>query len=483
MATTSSTTQGRSNAILDSTTIERLILLFEDLESWPDFFFEKGCVSTITDAQKEKIRKNFPWSDDFRRTIKRVAASIPTFKWSARQGLDETKVTALIEAANEMSELRTWEGEKNLWAANAMWREFVLLTGDTFIKFPKVDGVCIPERMSPQDTKIRSSQTRKKGIEGYRFQYPVGADANPYTTTGSQGQLVTEIVDAKVWTIMEPGAAPKSSNLSYGFIPVSHMAWEEREGNPRGLPLSLRLANIIVHIIAIKYGIRMGGKLNSFPIILLLNIKSALEELYPGLIMEADDASPTAKADVKTVGGDLTLTCLENELEQAERDLDRSAFLPHESREGSSGQQIASGRAMERLSAAQIAYRVSFMLSEASFLEDLAFKYLTVSGNPVAKMMKMGDLTPQYDGFGEDQTAILERAKALFSEGATQEALRVLGYEDDAIETIMEEIKQNKQDGFMSILGNMNNDQNTMEKKTPEQIAKEKAAAEQANNQ
>lgn len=465
-----STAINRSDDVLDTTSIERLISLYEDPEAWVEYFIEKCCKVGTPEGVKENIRKNFPYSDDFRSTIKRMACSIPGFRWAVRKGLqddaaedgtekpegdegEQSLEEQLINAANDMSALRIWEGDKSLWAANGNWREFVLLTGDTFIKLPYISAVktCLPERMASQDSRIKSSPGSRKGIAGYMFQYRLGDEEGGYSQGGLKTDMVVEVVTAEKWTVQEPGEVEKEIALSYGFIPVSHFGWEEREGNPRGLPLGLRLAKKCLHLSMVQFGIRMGSKLNSFPVGVFKNVKTGIQELYPGIMLELDDISPQLQASFKFEGGNLNLSSLENELDGAKRDLAKLAFLPFEGKEGAQNAQPASGRAMERLTAAQVAYRVNFLLAEASFLEDLAYKFMVVSKNPLGKGMKRGDLTPIYDGFDEDQTGTLERAKLLFQEGFIEDALRLLGYEEEAIERMVVEAKQNKLDNLSAM--------------------------------
>jgi hypothetical protein len=455
--------QNRADETLTTEDIRTLIRLFENEEAWVDYFIEKCAADNLPEAAKNEIRKSYPYADDLRRTILRMANSIPGFKFGLRKGIDPaleqgeedgetlklSKGAQILADLNAMCEKRSWEGEKSLWAALPSWRAFTLLAGDTFVKIPRINGEALPERMGPQDTALLLSKTSRKGIDGYRFTYSVGG-GGIYTELGATLGTTVETVTRDSWTVERNGKTEKTDQLSFGFIPVAHLAWEEREGSPRGLPLGARLTKICLKIAAVRVGRRLGNKRNAAPITVIYNSTTGIPQLYSGMVLELDDKADGSKAKVESVGGGLDLTSLASELEDGKRELAEAAFLPYEGKEGAQGIEPASGRAMERLTAAQVAYRISYMLVEQSFLEDLAYKMLVISGK-AGEDLKPGDVTVLYDGFGDDQTQLMRRAELLFQERMPRKALQTLGYEDDEIERMLAE-RSAKDDGDLQSL-------------------------------
>jgi len=262
------------------------------------------------------------------------------------------------------------------------------------------------------------------------------------------------------WSVEKDGQEIKTDNLNLGFVPVAHMAWEEREGSPRGLPLGARLSKICLKLAAIRMGRRLGNKRNAAPLTVIHNSTTGIPRIYSGMVLELDDKSNGAKAKVESVGGNLDLSSLATELEDGKRELAEAAFLPYEGKEGAQGIEPASGRAMERLTAAQVAYRISYMLVEQSFYEDLAYKMLIIADKASTSDIKPGDVTILYDGFGEDQTQILRKAELLFQERMPRKALQTLGYEDDEIEKMLAERDESNANDMQSLF--------TREKPQPE---------------
>lgn len=460
-------TENRSNEILTSQEIETLICLYEDPDQWAEHFLSNVARETLPDAKKTVIRKNFPYADYYRRTIKRLAMSIPSFTWELskeakekfvkkvrddagdEQGDDLPEKPTVLDKANEISSRRIWEGNKDIWGALNSWREFLFVTGDLFITLtkPQETGEFSAERMGSQDSQIKLSEKYRKKVEGYKFEYEVGSDL--YTESGTPGATVTQEYTKDAWKISGFGVEDAEIPLAHGFIPVAHLAWEEREGSPRGLPLSERLAKITLWIYAASLGRRDANKLNATPVAVLRNSTSNHGDYFPGMTLEIHDKSPTAPASLEFKGGNIQLTSTENEIEDGKRALSEAAFLPYEGKEGAQGVELASGVALEKLTAAQTAYRIQYMLAEAGFLEDLIYKSLVIDGTPVER----GDIVVKYDGFGEDQKNMMEKAKVLFAEGLPKEALRVLGYEDEVIEKILSEKEEKTLDDFGGIFG------------------------------
>ena len=400
--------------------------LYDEISAWPDYFLTQRGSSEMTDSQKDYIKKNWPAADHFRRTIKRLATSVPAFTWDGKN-------QAAVDKMTEISARPMWEGAQTLQGVMADWRAWLFVGAATYVKLPLVNGKVKPERMPPYYARLEMSQNSRKEIIGFNFRYQVGT-AGIFTSNASLSAMITEQITANSWTVNEK---PQGDFIKSGidFIPVAYMAWEPRESSAIGVPLSERVIQKVLHVYSVGVDKRMANKLSGFPVGVGTNVTGLPTAIPPGTNLSLNDKSPTQKADFKFANPIINMQDgLNLEYDQALRELSETAYLPFEGKEGAGSAQPASGRAMQMLSAGQIAYRTQFILAEKSFLEDMAYKCLRIEGVKVER----GDVTAKYDGFGEDQRSVLEKATLLFGQGLVHEALKVLGYDQEHIQAILD---------------------------------------------
>lgn len=475
---------------LSTEEIQRILNLYNG-EGAADWFLSNVVSPDIDYATRQEIKRNFPRMNYLAWIIDRVAYSMPMLEViyqpkpskvkdyeetgdeaadkegraaqeegaKASEAASQAKAEKVMAAIRYIQERQTWEGEKDFWGSVPNWRIFLLLCGDTFVKLPWSDedkGI-MPERMGPQYSKIILSDQRKKKIDGYRFEYPIGSSSYQSDPLGENTRIETitrtswKVDDSTKGTVTNVKDGPYAKGMN--FIPVSHMSFKEREDHPRGLPFANALMDKILHIYAIQLTRRLGNKYNGAPIIIRLNASGSAPQFRPGETHDVHDKSPLHKADVKAVGGGLTLTSTEEEYKDAIKELEDLAFLPHEGREMTSSLSTPSGSASEQLSKSQIAFREGFTRGEGSFYGDLFYKILRLEGVDVERC----EITCQYDSV-KQPTATQQQAKAdtLFDQKFMRQALREMGYEDDQIEKMLGERDEEMEkavDQFMSGAG------------------------------
>lgn len=458
--------------------IQQILRIYEG-DGIPDWFLKHVASPDMDDATKQELKRNFPHDNYLQWIIDRVAYSMPmldvayqpkqvkakAFEPSGDEEADKeakaaydteqegtktagAKKKETIDAAiRQLQERQMWEGEKDFWGAIPAWRIFLFLCADIFVKLPwdeKLDCVIL-ERMSPQYSKITLSEEHKKFIDGYRFQYPIGGSTFEADPLGENTRI--ETITQTTWTIVDSGKGGrltdvKESPVKVDFIPVAHMAFKERENHPRGLPFAKALMDKILHIYAIQMTRRLGNKYNGAPIIIRLNAAGRAPNFRPGETHDVYDKSPLHKADVKAVGGGLTLASTEEEYKDAIKELEDLAFLPHEGREMTASLSSPSGSAQEQLSKSQVAFREGFTRAEGSFLGDLFYKILILEGHRVER----SEIVCQYESVkqptsGQQQT----RADMLFEQKFARQALREMGFEDEQIEKMLKERDEESQ--------------------------------------
>jgi len=481
-----------------------------------DWFINNVVSEGLSESEKRDIKRNFPRMNYFAWIIDRVAYSMPGVDIlyqpdmddipdftpqvadplnpasdpaalaatnaaakaayeadkKAKKAKQQESVEEMDEVIREIMERQTWEGEKDFWSALPLWRIFLLICGDTFVKLPWDDimeGI-MPERMGPQYSMIMLSGRRKKEIGGYRFEYPLGGTTYTPDPLGENTRI--EVINAKEWTISDSSKGGKLEEVKNqpvpaeldGLIPVAHMAWKEREDHPRGMPFMRAIMEKCLHIYSIQLGRRIGNKYNAAPIIVRINAAGSPPSMNQGETHDIYDKSPMHKADVKVVGGGLSMQSTEQEYKDAIEELENLAFLPHEAQERNSMSVSPSGKASEMLSKSQVTFREAFTKGEGSFLCDLFYKILILEGYKCERK----DITAQYDSIQQPTAQQKQdRANELFAEGFIQQGLREMDFEEEQIDKMMLERSSEKQSSVSQFMSGIQPTQGAMNEPMP----------------
>ena len=291
--------------------------------------------------------------------------------------------------------------------------------------------LCFPERMPAQRTYIKMHPEIRKMIVGYRFQYYLGT--GQYTEQGDMSQLVTEYIENDLWTITLPGKGPVIYK-THGLLCVAHMAWEEREDGPRGIPLALRLVDKILHIYSVMMDRRMGNKMGSVPMYAVLNATGNIPPIAAGSIWGLKTEVPWAKSEVLVLDSKFSDESLQREYRDARRELYHDAFLPFEEDKESGHIGEKSGKALQMLSLDQVKYRENYQEVETSFLQELCAKAITIEGLAIDE----DEIAVKYDPLVmPDFTETLAKAEFFYDGGFEKEGLETMGVdEDEAIQMI-----------------------------------------------
>lgn len=453
MAATDSIALNMSNNIITTKQIEGLLALFEGDGAF-EFWFANVCNPSLGPAEKEVLRRNFPRKNYLRELIMKLAMSvpIPTIQGNRdEECLSLAERERIDERLKEMVNTREWEGDNNFNAALLWWRCYCFVTGDIFVKLPAEacededepteSGLCCyPERMPAQRTYIKMDPDIRKKIDGFRFQYYVGS--GQYTEQGDLANLVTEYITRGSWTIEQPSGEVEEFDTD-DILCVSHLAWEEREAAPRGLPLALRLADKILHLYSITMDRRLGNKMGSVPMYKVLNATGDVPAIAPGAIWSLKTEVPWAAADVQALATNFDDQSLQREYVDAKRELYAEAFLPFEDDKngGTGGPGVKSGKAIEMLSKDQVNYREAYQTKETSFLQDLFSKALKREGLECDP----DDIQVKYPALvAPDNADRLAEANFWLEKGMDEKGLEVMGIDEDEIDDMLAKVEDKR---------------------------------------
>lgn len=432
-----------SNHIITTKDIEGLIGLLEG-DGIFDFWRLNVAHPSMDQSAIDTLRRLFPRANYLREVVLKLSWTIPIPTVKMSDELSDEQAEALEEKIHEIMDRRYWEGDKTFWAALTWWRPFAFTTGDICVKLPVVDGQVRPERMPVQNMYISMDPDVKKKILGFRFRYPTGTEQ--YTEQGSAVNWVIETIEKGLWT-RELQGVTENLPCPKDFIPVAHLAWEEREDFPRGLPLMLRLADKALHVYTAALDRRLGNKMGSVPLYVLLNAVGDLPSPAPGAVYKLKTENPTMPADFKAVGTAYSDTSIRSEYVDAMRGLYEEAFLPFQMDKAGNVQQLPSGKAMQMLSADQVKYREAYQAVEGSFLEDLLIKALTLEGVEV----KAGDFVMEYESLVSPDPAD-RRADAQFwlDAGLAEQAFVTMGKEPDEAKKLAKQVDDQRAEELLA---------------------------------
>jgi len=449
-----------SNNVLTMKDIEGLIGLFEG-DGIFDFWKANVCSPDISDTDAANLRRNFPRANYLREVVLKLCWSIPIPKVKVSHELaGHEELEAKIK---ELLERKHWEGQKNFWAALPWWRAFVFVTGDVCVKLPMVDGIVKPERLPSQLLQIKTDPDVRKKITAYRFRYLQGNST--FTDQGENTLQVIETISEGSWTIERNGVTedvPTRADL----LPISHLAWEEREDFPRGLPLALRLADKLLHVLTAALDRRLGNKMGSVPMYVLKNAQGTLPARAPGAVISLKQENPWAVPDFTAVSSSFSDASLRSEYVDALRELHEAAFLPFELDQQGQNVGPQSGKAIQLLSKDQVKYRESYQVVEASFLEEVIIKSLALEGT----VIKPGDICVEYESMiSPDPNERRADAQFYLDAGLTEEALTTMGKDEDEAQKLAVTIEDKKAEQLLTMAGaDKPNPADNLEDKTDE---------------
>lgn len=463
-----------SNNIINTKTIEGLIGLFEGDQVF-DFWLANVASASLSETDKENLRRNFPKAGFLREVILKLCWSIPMPKIEPSEKLDKAAYEALEEKIEVLLGQERWEGHKTFEAALPWWRAFVFTTGDLFVKLPVVDGTCYPTRMPSQNTQILMDPMVRKVIKGFKFRYKVGSDL--YTDQGEETLQVVETIEEGMWDIDKNGK--HETFETQGILPVAHLAWEEREESARGLPIALRLADKLLHVMSVMVDRRMGNKMGSVPMYKLLNSQGTLPPRAPGMVVALKTEVPFAPADFDAVASNFTDASLRSEYVDALRELHETAFLPFELDNNSGAVDKHSGKAIQLLSKDQIKYREAYQAVESAFIKDLIQKALHMEGTE----LQDDDISVTYEPVVSPEPSE-RRADAQFywDAGLEDKALATMGNDEDERKKMLGELEDKRAEALLvqqSALENGDGEEDAppAEKKTAPVVGKKKEVA------
>lgn len=472
----------RSNAVLETGDIELNLRLFETAGNLFDYWHGQVCP-TVGGNEAEFLRRNFPRGNPLRMVILERAFTIamPTIRVSDAYGEDpaapkkkrgatddedegnDAKRSAVMAKREDLEarlknllDRNVWEGEKSIWAALPWWRAYVLVSGDNFFKLPiakekdlqeapdpnvKV-GQVLPERMRSQWSQLLPHPDRQKVVAGYRFTYPVGGVMN---SAGQPTNWVVEELTYKAWKRRLPNGVEESQVLNFGFIPAEHFSFEEREGNPRAIPLMNRLREKVLDVLTASL-VRKGGVKRSSGGIQVVKNAEGITSPVPsgGLVNLTDTANKVADFDV--VGTQFDDGPAQREyLDQMDELYDEAALPSPRRTAAGAGADPASGTALSQMSRREVAYALAFTQAEGPFLQRLLSKCLRLEGADC----KPEDICVEYDlSSGLTQPQKIQLAELYFNQGYEEQALSALGHDEESLDEI-QAMRSNRRQGQM----------------------------------
>lgn len=462
-----------SNNILNQKTIEGLVGIFEG-DGIFDFWFANVGNPDLSETDRTNLRRNFPRANYLREVILKLCWSIPAPKICVSDEYEGDK-ESLEEKIEELLERRRWEGEKSFYAALPWWRAFAFVTGDVCVKLPVIDGEVFPERMPSQNMQILMDPDVRKNISGFRFRYYLGSSM--FTDNGDATNYVVETITKDSWSVEKNGKTEELP-MEADIFPVAHMAWEEREDHARGLPLSIRISEKMLHVLTVDLDRRLGNKMGSVPMYVLENAQGTMPNRAPGAIVSLKQENPWAKPDFRAVASSFSDASLRSEYVDALRELHETAFLPFELDQQAGGTSDKSGKALQMLSKDQVKYRESFQLVEAAFLEDLIFKCMALEGHDIQR----DHITIQYEGEDtHDANETLALAQFYMDAGLPVEAFMLLGKEEKEAEKLAKQVDDKKAQDLLNAASALEGDKEDLDEDGEPVVAPKPAAKKPLN--
>jgi Phage portal protein, SPP1 Gp6-like len=346
----------------------------------------------------------------------------------SRKGADESN--------DEITkEVREWLGSENFGGKRTFWETLpgLFLTqenyGTVFLKLIYKDGEVLVNKMYSENVVVVVDKKNYLNVEKYIFSWEetVGLEGG-----GAKVVRMTEEIDAKQYQVFVDGRPQKTEEHSFGFIPVIKILREEEEGSTYG-------RSGISDLIEAQQNVNMAltkrawaTKYNSFKV--WAPKEAGYIESGTTIKISPGALSPIP---IEAVGGDVNLSSLERELDDALDHLYRLGSVSRRLKEDMV-RAATSAKALNSMLEGLKRYTEKKLVYLKRGFEEMISRYLEI--NYEVNDFKVTVNFPSLDR--EDTDYILRRAQFLASQGMGNEALKELGFEGEFVEEIKAKEKE-----------------------------------------
>jgi len=324
-------------------------------------------------------------------------------------------------------EVKTWLCSRNFGGGRTFWEALpgYYLTqencGTLFLKLFVKGGEVMVQKMYSQDVEAVTDEKNYLEVKKFIFDWE---EAATLEGAGVRIARMREEIDAKGYSFYTDGRLVKRQPHTFGFIPVIRILREEVEGSPYGRS---GIEDLIEGQLAVNMALTKRAwatKYNSF------RVWAPKEpgHVEPGTTITISPGA-LSPIPIEAVGGDVDLSAVERELEDALDHLYRLGCVPRKLREEIASS-TTSAKALNALLEGLKRYTEKKMIDLRRGFEELIEKFLAVkfgTGLFVATVS-----FPSLNG--EDPQHVLARAQFLADRGFMAEALKELGYDEEMVQ-------------------------------------------------
>ena len=324
-------------------------------------------------------------------------------------------------------QVKTWLSSRNFGGGRTFWEALpgYYVTqenyGTLFLKLFIKNGEISVQKMYSQDVEAVTDEKNCLEVTKYVFEWD---EAVTLEGGGVRVVRMREEIDGSGFYLFMDGRAVKKEAHTFNFIPVIRIIREEVEGSPYGRS---GIQDLVEGQLAVNMALTKRAwatKYNSFRVW----APKESGHVEPGTTITVSPGA-LSPIPIEAVGGDVDLSAVERELEDALDHLYRLGSVPRKLREEIASS-ATSAKALNTLLEGLKRYTEKKLVYLRKGFEELIEKSLAVrfgTGLFVATVS-----FPSLSG--EDPQHVLARAQFLADRGFMTEALKELGYDEQMVE-------------------------------------------------
>ncbi len=321
--------------------------------------------------------------------------------------------------------VREWLDTRHFGGGRSFWEAFpgICLTqencGTVFLKLFVKEGEVSVQKMYSDDVDVIVDEKNYLDVMKYVFSWEEKIDLEG---GGFRVVKMTEEIDDKAFTTTADGRPVNSEEHRFGFVPVVRILREEVEGSPYG-------RSGIEDLIEAQQNVNMAltkrawaTKYNSFRV--WAPKEAGYIESGTTIRISPGALSPIP---IEAVGGDVDLSAVERELDDALDHLYRLGSVPRRLKDDMV-RASTSAKALNSMLEGLKRYTERKLVYMRRGLEEMILKYLKIEYN--RDDFKVTISFPSLDR--EDPEHTLNRARFLAEHGMEAEALKEIGFDVEA---------------------------------------------------
>jgi len=322
-------------------------------------------------------------------------------------------------------EVKQWLRSRNFGGGRSFWEALpgYLRThenyGTLFLKIFVKNGRVSVQKMGARDVEVVTDERNYLDVKKYIFTWE---ETHDLEEGGSQVVLMREEIDGAGYRRYADGRLIADDSHDFGFIPVVKIIREEVEGSPYG-------KSGIVDLIEAQQNVNMAltkrawaTKYNSFRV--WAPKEAGFVEQGTAIRVSPGSLSPIP---IEAVGGDVDLTSVEREVDDALDHLYRLGSAPRRLKDDMV-RAATSAKALNAMLEGLKRYTETKLVYLGRGFEELMEKYLLIRYGTDAV-----EVTVEFPSLDrEDPDYVLSRARFLAESGRLPAALAELGYETEA---------------------------------------------------